>query len=242
MSGHNKWSQIKHKKGITDAKRGTIFSKLVREVMIAAKTGGQGTDSNIRLRAAVERARAMGVPKDNIERAINRGSGGAQDLELKEFLYEATGPGGVAILIEGITDSTNRTISEIKHLLSTHAGKIAEPGSLLWNFQKIGILEISEKQNPHTLKDDIELAFIESGAQDFTFLEDKWIIETGFTDRERVSKFLEEKDIVINMSGHDYKATNMTALEPQTSMAAQSLLDILVEHEDVQDVYTNLQE
>lgn len=242
MSGHNKWSQIKHKKGITDAKKGNAFSKLVREVMVAAKTGGSGSDSNVRLRAAIERARAEGVPKDNIERAVSRGSGTAQDIEFKEFLYEATGPGGIAILIEGITDSTNRTISEIKHILSTHGGRIAEPGSLLWNFQKIGILEVSVPQNSHTSKDDIELALIESGAQDFSFLEDKWIVETGFTDRERVSQFLEKKGMVIHTQSHDYKAINMTTLEPQASVAAQSLLDILVEHEDVQKVYTNIQQ
>jgi len=240
MSGHNKWSQIKHKKGVTDTKKGKIFSRLVREVMIASKTGGNNPDSNTRLRAAIERARVEGVPKDNIERAVSRGSGTKEGVEFKEFLYEATGPCGIAILIEGITDSTNRSIGEIKHLLSIHAGKIAEPGSLLWNFQKIGILEVSVKQNPEISKDDIELAFIESGAQDFSFLDDTWIVETGFTDRERVYKFLEEKGIVVNTSSHEYKAGNMITLEPQTMEAAQSLLDILAEHEDVREVYTNL--
>lgn len=242
MSGHNKWSQIKHKKGITDAKKGNTFSKLVHEIMVAAKTGGSGSDSNVRLRAAIERARAEGVPKDNIERAVNRASGTAQDIEFKEFLYEAIGPGGIAILIEGITDNTNRSINEIKHVLSTHGGRIAEPGSLLWNFQKIGILEVSARQNLHISKDNIEFALIESGAQDFSFLEDKWIIETGFTDRERVCKFLEEKRIVVSMSGVDFKAGNMITLEPEANDAAQSLLDILVQHEDVQEVYTNIQE
>ena len=241
MSGHSKWSQIKHKKAITDAKKGNIFSKLVREVMVAAKTGGQSSDTNIRLRAAIQRARGEGVPKNNIDRAVARGSGSARDIEFKEFLYEATGHGGIAILIEGITDSTNRTISEIKHLLTIHGGRIAEPGSLLWNFQKIGILEVSAIQNPHTSKDDIELAFIESGAQDFSSLENIWIVETGFTDRERVSRILEKKGIVVNMSSHDYKAINMITPEPQTVLAAQSLLDILAEHEDVQEVYTNMQ-
>lgn len=242
MSGHNKWSQIKHKKGITDTKKGKIFSRLVREVMIACKIDGNNPDSNIRLRAAIEHARAEGVPKDNIERAVGRGSGTKEGIEFKEFLYEATGPGGIAILIEGITDSTNRSIGEIKHLLSIHAGKIAEPGSLLWNFQKIGILEVNVKQNSKISKDDIELAFIESGAQDFSFLDDTWVIETGFTDREHVYKLLEEKGIVVNTSSHEYKAGNMVILEPQTMEAVQSLLDILTDHEDVQEVYTNIQE
>lgn len=242
MSGHSKWSQIKHKKALVDAKKGNTFSKLVHEITIAAKTGGGNSDSNIRLRAAVERARQEGVPKDNIERAMSRGSGGTQDNELKEFLFEATGPGGIAILIEGITDNTNRTVNEIKHMLRTHGGHMVQPGSLLWNFQKIGILEINAAQNSDKSKDDIELALIESGAQDFSFLENKWIVETGFADRERVSHFLENNDIVVNMSGVDFKAGNTIILEGQTSAAAQSLLNILVEHEDVQEVYTNMQE
>ncbi len=239
MSGHSKWSQIKHKKAITDVKKGKIFSKLVREVMIASKTGGS-TDANVRLRAAIERARNVGVPKDNIDRAVIRGSGTEQGQEFKEFLYEATGPGGLAILIEGITDSTNRSISEIKHLLSTHGGRIAQPGSLLWNFQKVGILEISAEQNPQKSNDDIELALLESGARDFSSADRIWTIETEFTDRERIRKDLEQQGITVHTSTHDYKSGSTIALEPSLSAAAESLLDALTDHDDVQEVYTNL--
>ena len=239
MSGHSKWSQIKHKKAITDAKRGKIFSKLVREVMIASKTGGK-TETNVRLRAAIERAKQMGVPKDNIERAASRGAGVGTDLEFKEFLYEATGPGGVAILIEGSTDNTNRTVNEIKHLLTKHASRLVEPGSLLWNFKKIGILEISAEQNPDRSKDEIELACIESGARDFSFVEDGWIVETDFNERERVRKELEEKEIAITSSYHDYKPGSTIALEPDAIAAVETLLDTLTDHDDVQEVYTNL--
>lgn len=241
MSGHSKWSQIKHKKAITDAKKGERFSKLVREVMIASKTGGNSADSNIRLRAAIEHARDMGVPKDNIERAIERGSKTAHSLELKEFLYEATGPGGVAILIEGITDNTNRSIGEIKHLAGTLGGRIADPGSLLWNFQKIGILEVNKQQHSHMPKNDIELAFIETGARDFFSTDNIWIVETEFIDRERIGKQLEQKGIVVNISQHDYKPINAIILQPQTTPAAESLINALAKHEDVQKVYTNIQ-
>ena len=241
MSGHSKWSQIKHKKAITDVKRGKIFSKLVREVAIASKTGGN-SDANVRLRAAIERARAEGVPKDNIERATNRGSGQGPGQEFKEFLYEATGPGGIAILIEGSTDNTNRTVNEIKHFLTKHGGRLADPGSLLWNFQKTGIVEISAEQNPGMSQDEIELACIESGARDFFSIENKWIVQTEFTQREIVCKHLEENHIVVTSLGHDYKPGSMITLDPDTAPAAETLLDTLTDHDDVQEVYTNIQE
>ncbi len=240
MSGHSKWSQIKHKKAITDKKKGKVFSKLVREIMIAAKTGG-GTDSNVRLRSAIERAKTEGVAKDNIERAIAKGSGTSEVLDFKEFLYEATGHGGVAILIEGITDSTNRTIAELKHLLSKNNGRISEPGSLLWNFQKIGILEISAEQNTPHSKDDIELAFIESGARDFSQLENDWIVETDYTMREQVRKQLEEKGITIKSSSHDYKPGTTVTCDEETLASIEALLELLTDHDDVQEVYTNLE-
>ncbi|MDP3779241.1 MAG: YebC/PmpR family DNA-binding transcriptional regulator [bacterium] len=240
MSGHSKWSQIKHKKAITDKKKGKVFSKLVREIMIAAKTGG-GTNANVRLRSAIERAKAEGVAKDNIERAVAKGTGASEGQDFKEFLYEATGPGGVAILIEGITDSTNRTIAEIKHLLSKNNGRISEPGSLLWNFQKVGILEVSVEQNASYSKNDIELAFIESGARDFSQIENDWIVETDYTTREQVRKQLEEKSIIIKSSNHDYKPGSTVTLDEQTLTSVEALLETLTDHDDVQEVYTNIE-
>ncbi len=240
MSGHSKWSQIKHKKAITDKKKGRIFSKLVREIMIAAKTGG-GSDANVRLRSAIERAKAEGVAKDNIERAITKGSGTSEGQDFKEFLYEATGPGGVALLIEGATDSTNRTISELKHLLSKNNGRISEPGSLLWNFQKIGILEVGAHQNATRSKDDIELALIESGARDFFPVEDNWIVETDYTAREHVRKQLEKKGIVVTSASHDYKPHTTLTLDIETRTSVEALLELLTDHDDVQEVYTNIE-
>ena len=241
MSGHSKWSQIKHKKAITDVKKGKIFSKLVREVMIASKTGGSSTDSNVRLRAAIERAQQSGVPKDNIERAVSRGEGVEQAQEFKEFLFEATGQGGVAILIEGITDNTNRSVGEIKHLLSKHGARLAEPGSLLWNFKKIGILEVSKEKNAKQSSDDIELAFIECGARDFTLIENNWIVETDFTDTDHVRDELEKKGMSITSSSHDYKPGNVLTLEPETAATTEILLETLADHDDVQEVYTNIE-
>ncbi|MBI2640963.1 MAG: YebC/PmpR family DNA-binding transcriptional regulator [Candidatus Sungbacteria bacterium] len=137
MSGHSKWAQIKHKKAVTDAKKGQLFSKMVREITIAAKEGGPNPESNPRLRAAQDRARALGLPKDNMERAILRASGAGADMALQEFLYEAAAPGGVMILIEGITDNKNRTLAEIKKILSERDVKLVPQNSLLWNFKKV---------------------------------------------------------------------------------------------------------
>lgn len=242
MSGHSKWSQIKHKKAITDVKRGRLFSKLAREVSVAARTGGSSLDTNIRLRAAVERAKSEGLPKENIDRAIAKANGTAEGMEFKEFLYEASAPGGVSILIEGITDNTNRTFNELKHLLSEHDGRMADPGSLAWNFEKIGILKITKEHNAATPAEDMELAIIDAGARDLTLLDDFWLVETQFTERERIRGELERKAIVVSESGHDYKPVSTISPDFATRQKAETLLETLLEHDDVQEVYTNLAE
>ena len=163
-------------------------------------------------------------------------------LEFKELLYEATGPSGITLLIEGSTDNTNRTVNEIKHLLAKHGGRLAEPGSLLWNFKKIGALRISAEQNPGKSKDEIELALIESGARDFSSIENEWIVETEFTERESVRKHLEERHIAVASLSHDYKPGNVITLAPDAVIAAETLLDALTDHDDVQEVYTNIAE
>lgn len=137
MSGHSRWSQVKHKKAASDAKRGQLFSKLVREITMAVRSGGPDPDANPRLRSALERARSLGLPKENSERAILRASGGEGGASLQEFLYEATAPNGVQILVEGITDNKNRTLAEIRQTLAGHGAKLAPPNSLLWNFEKV---------------------------------------------------------------------------------------------------------
>lgn len=195
MSGHSRWSQVKHKKAITDAKKGNLFSKMVREITIAAKTGSSAIagrnakagapnpEANIRLKAAIERARSIGLPKDNIERAVAKASGQGDGAELSEFLYEASAPGGVAMLIEGITDNKNRTLNEIKHLLSKHDARLADPGSILWNFEK---------------------TWTENG-------------------------------------GHAYKSRSPLEM-PEMPASLEALLDAISEHDDVQEVYTNIAE
>ncbi|MDP3710433.1 MAG: YebC/PmpR family DNA-binding transcriptional regulator [bacterium] len=138
MSGHSKWSQIKHKKSSTDAKKGQLFSKLVKEITVAAKVGGANPDNNARLRSAIERGKSLGLPKDNIERALQRTSGAEAGIDLQEFTYEILGPGGVFMIVTGITDNKNRSLAEIKKILGMFSAKLTNPGSLIWNFERDG--------------------------------------------------------------------------------------------------------
>jgi YebC/PmpR family DNA-binding regulatory protein len=242
MSGHSKWSQIKHKKGAADAKRGKLFSKLAREITLAARAGSPDPTMNAPLRAVVERARTQGLPKDNIERAIARASGAGDSVALEEFLYAALGPGGVTILIEGITDNKNRSLAEIKQLLIKHEARLADPGSVLWNYEKIGIVEINAEQNRDKNKDVIELAIIESGARDFQVTNEGPRAETEFTARDATRRALEANSVTVKDTGHDYKPRARTAVSSESRAVIETLLDTLLEHDDVQEVYTNLNE
>lgn len=238
MSGHSKWSQIKHKKGAADAKRGQVFSKLVKEITIAAREAGVNPDANPRLRAAMERARSEGLPKDNMERAIDRAAGRGDGAELFEFLYEAAGPGGAALLIEGITDNKNRAVNEIKHLLAEHGARLAEPGSLTWGFEKIGVIECAAPAL--AAPEASELAIIESGARDFAQIDGGWVIETDFAARENARAVLERAGFIIRAERHDYKPKSPIALAPDIAPKIESLIEALDGHDDVQEVYTNL--
>ena len=240
MSGHSKCTQIKHKKAITDAKRGRLFSKILREIFIAARTGVPNPEANPRLRSAVERAKSQGLPKDTIERAIAKASGDSDAAELQEFLYEATAPGGIVMLIEGITDNKNRSFAEIRHILSERGAKIADPGSVLWSFDKIGTLLCAEDDNTKKTKEDIELAIIEAGATDFHAHKGVWYIETSFTELDKVKRAIELAYVMIKESGHDYKPKNLLSLPARERDMIEPLLDALINHDDVHEAYTNL--
>lgn len=241
MSGHSRWAQIKHKKAVSDAKKGQLFSKMVREITVAVRSGGPQQEANPRLRQAVEKARSIGLPKDNVERAIERSSGKSSEA-LQEFLCEATAPGGVMILIEGITDNKNRALAEIKHLLAEHGAKLAEQGSLIWNFDKMGLVGVIPEDNPSLKIDDLELAAIEAGAEDIKKTENTLWVETSFQKKEGVIKNLEGHGIKIQESSYDYQPRTALILEQDKKEAVEVLLDKLSDQEDVQEVYTNIQE
>ena len=238
MSGHSKWKQIKHKKASTDAKRGQLFSKLVREIMVASKTGGSDPETNLNLRSTIERARSQGLPKGNIERAIEKTKSLGEANSLQEFLLEAMAPERALILIKGITDNKNRSLAELKHLLANYGARPADPGSLLWNFEKVGTLTIPESTKT---TGEYELSIIEAGAKDIFFADSLWIVETLFEDRDRVRKNLEKQGISIREAGMDYKPKNPLWISEEKTTALEPLLEALSDHDDVQDVYTNVQ-
>lgn len=239
MSGHSKWSQIKHKKSATDQKKGVLFSKIAREITAAARSGSPDSAANARLRAAIERARASGLPKENIARALDRASGSPDADSASEFLYEALGPEGVLILIEGTTDNTNRSLAEIRKILADHGAKFSDPGAVLWNFEKRGRIGIDREQAPNMTDDQIELAIIDAGARDYEKDGDSWIVETLMDETERVQDSLASSGVSTKETGRVYRAKTEVALSQTGTTALESLLDALSHHDDVEEVYTN---
>ncbi|TSC66984.1 MAG: hypothetical protein G01um101466_824 [Parcubacteria group bacterium Gr01-1014_66] len=236
MAGHSKWAQIRHRKATVDQKRGQLFSKLVREIMVAVREKGVNPDTNLRLRSSIERARDEGLPKDNIERAIKRAAGGEEDHTLQEFLYEASAPGGVGLLIEGITDNTNRALAELRSVLTKHRGKFGDPGSIRWQFEKRGIIIFSPpKENP----DAFALLLIEQNILDLIQEPDTWKLETCFEDTERVRFFLQEQGISLTRITHTYHPIHPISLSHAQMEHTQTLIEELDMHHDVQAVYAN---
>lgn len=240
MSGHSKWATTKHKKALVDAKRGKIFTKLGKLVTIAARDGKSGDPNmNPSLRVAVDNAKAASMPKDNIERAIQRGIGGAGGANIEEITYEAYAPGGVALLIECLTDNKNRTLGEIKAILNKSGGSLANAGSVGYLFKKIGQIIIDESKN--TLKgEELELAIIESDADDFEKEDSIYIISCSFTSMHQVKKALEESGVEIESSEIIQSAENLITLPEDKKEQVLSLMERIEDLDDVSSVYANL--
>lgn len=241
MSGHSKWSQIKHKKSITDQKKGALFSKIAREITASARAGGPDPATNARLRAAVLHARSLELPKDNIARAIGRAKAPQDADSTSEFLYEALGPDGVLILIEGTTDNKNRVLAEIRKILDHHGAKISDPGAVLWNFEKREFIIIDRKDAPKMTDNEIELAVIDSGAQNYERDGDVWIVEALTAETERVQERLTASGLPIKETNFGYRAKTKTALSPTGQASLTSLVGALSDHDDIEEVYTNAQ-
>ncbi|MDD2753285.1 MAG: YebC/PmpR family DNA-binding transcriptional regulator [Candidatus Portnoybacteria bacterium] len=239
MSGHSKWSQIKHKKAITDAKKGKIFSKMVRLIAVAARAKGKDPESNPTLRTLIDTARSLNMPIENIERAIAKGAGELEGSKIEEFLLEAYGPGGSALLIEGATDNHNRTVSEIKYLLSEHNSKLANPGSVLWMFEHQGSLAV--KSSP-AKKDELELAAIDAGAQDINWPDGETLeIYTKPEELEKTRKALEEKNIKAGDASLVWTPKNETAIaDPKDKERLEKLFEALDDNDDVNEIYSNV--
>ena len=240
MSGHSKWANIKNRKASVDKKRGKLFSKLSKIITVAAKEKGGDIQMNPRLRTAIETAKAANMPQDNIEKAVKKGTGELEGVVLEEFTCEAYGPGNSAIIIEGITDNKNRTISEIKHLLDQYKEKIANPGNVLWMFEKIGKIVIDGVEN----NEIFELTAIDAGAEDIKKEDGKMTVFTNPENLYELKKSLEEnpalKNIRIESADMVWQTRNSVEItDEKTKNSLGDLLEALNEHDDVQNVFTN---
>ena len=236
MSGHSKWSQIKRQKGAADVKRGNLFTKAAREIVIAAKEGGPDPDANFRLRLAMDRARSVNMPKDSIQRAIERGSGGGEGAQLESIVYEGYAPGGVSVMVEATTDNRNRTAGEVRAAFTRHNGKLGETGSVQWLFEQKGIIEVDA---PLGKADPIELAAIDAGAED---VETEGALVTLYTapkDFERVKKALEGSGIKVASAELSMRPTSTVRVEGGTAQTVIRLIEALEELDDVNKVHAN---
>ncbi len=236
MSGHNKWAKIKHKKAGTDAQRGKLFSRLIKEITIAARQGGGDQTGNPRLRLAVQTAKDNNMPADNIKRAVQRGTGELPGVQYEELTYESYGPAGVALMIELVTDNKNRTVAELRHLLDRNNGKLAEAGSVAWMFQKKGSIEVAKSGIG---EDDLLNIILEAGADDMSVEDDYYDITTSFETFEAVKKAVEDKGLKINAASVQMQPQNTIRVEGKEAEQVLRLMEALEEHDDVQNVYAN---
>lgn len=241
MSGHSHWSKIKHQKGAADVKKGQIFSKMTKLLSVAAREGGDPI-TNSKLRLAIERAKAINLPKENIERAIKRGTGNLEGEEFVEVLFEAYGPGKIAIIIEGITDNKNRALGEIKQILSQNKGKLADEGSVRWLFERKGVIivNLESQTEPLQNKEKLELKAIEAGAEDIYWHDQLLGVYTKIEDLESVKKNLEKVKIKIDTASLDWVAKDMIEIDEKDKQDAEKLFEALDENEAVQEIYSNI--
>lgn len=235
MSGHSKWSKIKRQKGVTDAKRSQLFTKLAREIIVAARQGGSDSEGNFQLRLAVQRAKDNNMPLDNIERAIKRASGGDEASNLIEMTMEGYGPNKVAILVQALTNNRNRTVQEIRSSFMRYGGNLGEGGSVAWMFERMGVLVVEEDTDP----DDTALLAIDAGAEDVRTEGGSTEIYMQPTELEAVRKALEDK-VKISSADLAFVPKNLVELDEAKAVQTMNFIDRLEELEDVQHVFSNM--
>lgn len=240
MSGHSKWATIKRKKAKVDAARGKIFTRLAREIIIAARQGGGDPDNNVRLKTAIQRAKEANIPNDNIMRAVQKGAGELGAGSYEEITYEGYGPGGVAVLLDIMTDNRNRTAGEIRHMFSRHGGNLGETGCVAWMFEKKGLIVIDRSENSLD-EDDLMLLALDAGAEDFKSEEDSYEVITSPEGISAVKEALEQSGFRIEDA--DVTMVPQTEVKLSGAEAEQMLrlMDALEEHDDVQYVYVNFE-
>lgn len=236
MSGHSKWANIKFRKERQDAARGKLFTKLIKEITIAARLGGGDLDSNPRLRTAVQNAKAANMPMKNIENAIRKGTGELPGVVYEEIAFEGYGPGGVALYIEATTDNRNRTVSEIRHLLSKYGGNLGESGSVSWVFERKGLIRVKRENYD---EEELMLMAIDAGADDLKVEDEYYEIFTKFEDLYNVRSALEDAGIEVEGAEITMIPQNLVKLEGKQAVQMLKLMDALEDNDDVQNVFAN---
>jgi YebC/PmpR family DNA-binding regulatory protein len=236
MSGHSKWSSIKRQKGVADAQRGQLFTKLSKEIIMAAKQGGPDPNANFRLRLAVQKARDNNMPADNIERAIKRASGGGEGVEMAEITYEGYGPSGIAVLVEVATDNRNRIVAEVRNVFTRAGGSLGESGSVAWNFDSRGVISVvADGKDP----DEVALYAIDAGADDVQVGGDTIEVYTAPADLEKVKKALEDHQVTVESAEAARVPKTTVALDEKSAIQMLRLVEKLEALDDVQKVYFN---
>jgi len=237
MSGHSKWHTIKHKKGAADAKRGRVFTRIIKELTVAARAGGGDPDSNPRLRTIVAEAKAVNMPAENIKRAIRRGTGEEPGVQYEEVTYEGYGPGGVALIIETMTDNKNRTVGEIRHLLTKYGGDLGQSNSVSWKFEKKGYIVIEKAK---ASEDTLMAAALDAGADDLRDDGDTWEVVSAPEAFPAIKEAVEKLGIEPASAQVAMLPKNYVSLEGKAAQSMLKLLDLLEDHDDVQHVWSDM--
>jgi len=236
MSGHNKWASIKHKKAIVDAKRGKIFTKIIREIGMGARLGGSDPATNPRLRTAIQAAKDANMPADNIERAIKKGAGELEGVTYEELTYEGYGPQGVAILVQCLTDNKNRSSAEIRSIFTKQNGTMAGAGSVAWMFEKKGLIYVAADK---TTEDKLMEIVLSAGAEDLSLSDDKFQVTTGPTEYMAVREAIEKAGLAVDSASLSMIPKNEVAVSAESARSVLALIENLEDHDDVQNVYAN---
>ena len=236
MSGHSKWATIKRKKASTDAARGKVFTKIIKEITISARDGGGDPAGNPRLRLAIASAKASNMPADNITRAIKKGTGELEGVSYEEITYEAYAPHGIAVMIECVTDNRNRTVAELRHMISKHNGNLGESGSVAWMFERKGVVTITKENHS---EDDVMEIILDAGADDLKTEDEFFEVICSIENFEKVRKALEEKKYKIENASMQQIAKNLVELDEKASADVMKFLEVVEEHDDVQNIFSN---
>jgi YebC/PmpR family DNA-binding regulatory protein len=238
MAGHSKWANIKHKKGAADAKRGKIFTKIAREITISARLGGGEPASNPRLRLAVQSARAVNMPSDNIKRAIQKGTGEIEGQQLEDMMFEGYGPGGIGLLIECVSDNRNRAVADIRRILSRNNGSMADAGAVAWNFTRKTVISVDKGNRA---EEDVLMAVMDAGAEDVKSTDETFDVYAPIDSFEPVRSALEEAGFTVTAANLEYVPNQTLELTGADAQAALKLLEMLDDYDDSQNVYSNLE-